>query len=301
MIGLNRKIDYRFELANNTDIPKEYINDKKNKYPSKPITSIVILSIIIIGCIFNKFIINHDPVYMDLTNYNSSPSWQFYFGTDTMGRDIFSMVWYGGRVSLFIGFFATMISTFIAIFYGTVSGLATDFIDEIMMRITEIFLSIPNILIIIFMQAILGNNNVISISIVIGVTSWMSISKVVRTEVRQLRNEEYVMYAVYMKASIWHLIKKHLLPRVIPSIMFMVVMNIRSAIVSEATLSFLGLGLPLEIISWGSMLSLSEKALLTNSWWIIIIPGLFLTTTIVCIANIGNYIRKKSNLKNSYI
>ncbi len=87
----------------------------------------------------------------------------------------------------------------------------------------------------------------------------------------------------------------HLAPNFVSSIMFMVVMNIRSAIVAESTLSFMGMGLPLETISWGSMLALSEKALLTNSWWIILIPGLFLTVTLLCITSLGNYLRRNVN------
>ena len=97
----------------------------------------------------------------------------------------------------------------------------------------------------------------------------------VRTEVRQLRESEYLIAAKCMGGSFWHILRVHLLPNFVSSIMFMIVMNIRSAIIAESTLSFLGIGLPMEIISWGSMLSLSEKALMTNSWWIILIPGMF--------------------------
>ena len=96
---------------------------------------------------------------------------------------------------------------------------------------------------------------------------------------------------------LWH----HLAPNFISSIMFMVVMHVRSAIVAESTLSFMGIGLPLEVISWGSMLSLSEKALLSGNWWIIVIPGLFLVGTLVCITQIGNYIRKRGNTTQSVL
>jgi peptide/nickel transport system permease protein len=167
------------------------------------------------------------------------------------------------------------------------------------MRMTEIFLSIPNLLLVIFLQAILGTANVLTISIVIGLTSWASIAKVIRTEVRQIRSSEYVVAARCMGGGFWHILWKHLTPNFVSSIMFMVVMNIRSAIVSESTLSFMGIGLPLEIISWGSMLSMSEKALLTKAWWIILIPGVFLVTTLMCVTNLGNYLRKASNRSQS--
>ena len=196
-------------------------------------------------------------------------------------------------------FLATLISTLIAVVYGSVSGIAPAWLDTLMMRFTEIFLSVPGLLLVLFLQAILGQANVLTLSIVIGVTSWASIAKVIRTEVRQIRNSEYVVASKCMGGKFFHILRKHLAPNFIASIMFMVVMNVRGAIGSESTLSFMGMGLPLEIISWGSMLSLSEKALLTDSWWIIIIPGAFLVTLLMCLTNIGNYLRKAANRKES--
>lgn len=157
------------------------------------------------------------------------------------------------------GLLSTVISTAIAVVFGGISGIAPQWLDTLLMRLTEILLSVPNLLLVILLQAILGKPNVVTISVVIGVTS---IAKIVRTEVRQIRNSEY-------------------------------------AIVSESTLSFMGIGLPLEIISWGSMLSLSEKALLTGSWWIILIPGIFLVVTLLCMTAIGNDLRRQVNQKQS--
>lgn len=114
------------------------------KAGTKPVFSMAVLSVIVLGCLFCDFFIPKDPFYMDLYNANTAPCPQFWFGTDTMGRDIFSMVWYGGRISLFIGFLATVISTTIAIIYGAASGLAPDWLDALMMRMAEIFLSIWN-------------------------------------------------------------------------------------------------------------------------------------------------------------
>ena len=232
---------------------------------------------------------------MDLMHCNEAPGREFLFGTDTMGRDIFSMIWYGGRISLFIGVFATMISTMVAIVFGAVSGCAPDKVDAALMRFTEIFLSIPELLLVILLQAVLGKANVVSISVVIGLTGWAPIAKIVRTEVKQIRNSEYVIAARCMGGSFWYILRQHLTPNFASSIMFMVVMNIRSAIIAESTLSFMGIGLPLEQISWGSMLSNADKALMTQSWWIILIPGVFLVVTLMCMTNIGNDMRKRVN------
>lgn len=260
-----------------------------------------ILLLIILGCLFAEAVMTKDPTYMDLLHYNQAPDREFLFGTDTMGRDIFSMIWYGGRISLLIGFLSTVISTVIAIIVGAVSGAAPAWLDEWIMRLTEIFLSIPSLLLVILLQAVLGDANVISLSLVIGVTSWTSIAKVVRTEVLQLRSSEYVIASKCMGGGFFHILWKHLAPNFVSSIMFMVIMNVRSAILSESTLSFMGIGLPLEIISWGSMLSLAEKALMTSSWWIILIPGAFLVVTLLCLTNIGNYLRKNINRKDNHL
>ena len=167
------------------------------------------------------------------------------------------------------------------------------------MRLTEILLSVPGLLTVIFMQAVLGEANVFSISLVIGITSWMSIAKIVRTEVRKLRSSEYVIAARCMGGNFFYILRAHLAPNFVSSIMFMAAMNVRSAIVAESTLSFMGIGLPVEVISWGSMLSLAENALLANSWWMILIPGGFLIVTLLCITDIGNYLRKNMNRMES--
>ncbi len=272
---------------------------KKSALAGKPIASMVFIIVLIAGCLFCELFMPKNPTYMDLYNANVSPCREFWFGTDTMGRDVFSMIWYGGRISLFIGIFATAISVVTAVIFGSVSGLAPKWLDNLLMRFAEIVLSIPGLLLVILIQALLGDANVLSIAFVIGITGWTGMAKVVRSEVRQIRNSEYIIAAKCMGAGFFRIVWKHLAPNFVPSIMFMVVMNIRSAIVSESTLSFIGIGLPLEIISWGSMLSLSEKSLLSGSWWIILIPGLFFVATLFCITNIGNYLRKSINHKES--
>lgn len=276
-------------------VTENRITVRQKWYQGKPVISMVILGLIILGCLCSELLMTKDPTYMDLINYTHAPDAEFLFGTDTLGRDIFSMIWYGGRISLFIGFTATAITTFIAVVIGSLSGIAPQWADTLIMRFTEILLSVPNLLLIILLQAIMGQPNVVSLSVVIGVTSWTSIAKVVRTEVRQIRGSEYVVASRCMGGEFFHILRKHLAPNFISSIMFMVVMNIRTAIVAESTLSFMGIGLPLEIISWGSMLSLSEKALLTKAWWMILIPGIFLVVTLLCMTNLGNYMRKNAN------
>ena len=279
----------------------EVLEKKKRRGKDFPWISAILLSIIVICCLAAEVVMTKNPSYLDLMNYNVAPNKEFLFGTDTLGRDIFSGIWYGGRISITIGFLATVISTVIAVVYGSISGIAPVWLDTLMMRFTEIFLSVPGLLLVLFLQAILGAPSVLSLAIVIGVTSWASIAKVIRTEVRQIRSSEYVVASKCMGGGFFHILRRHLSPNFIASIMFMVVMNVRGAIGSESTLSFMGMGLPLEIISWGSMLSLAERALMTESWWIIVFPGTFLVTLLMCLTNIGNYLRKNSIRKESYL
>lgn len=290
--------DREFELVGARTRPVSPAK-RRSLLKEKPVCSAAVLFLILLGCLGCRWIMTKDPTYMDLANYSRPPCREFLFGTDTMGRDIFSMIWYGGRVSLLIGFAAAAVSTGIAVVLGAVSGLAPQWLDTLLMRFTDILLSVPGLLFVILLQAALGEATVPGIAFVIGVTSWMSIAKVVRIEVRQLRNSEYVLASRCMGGGFFHVLWYHLLPNFISSIMFMVVMNVRSAILAESTLSFLGIGLPLKIISWGSMLALSENALLSGNWWLILIPGAFLIVTLLSVTGIGNYLRTNANKNQS--
>jgi len=265
--------------------------------PALPAVSAALLGVIVLACMTSGLWTGENPAYMHLDSVSVPPALPYLFGTDTLGRDLFKMIWCGGRVSLFIGALSTVISSVIAIVYGTISGLSGKIVDELLMRGTELILSIPSILYVISILAILGNPTPTSIAAVIGATSWMNIAKIVRSEVRQIRKSEYILSVKLMGGSFFYTLRKHLLPNFIPAILFMIVSNISAAIASEATLSFMGIGLPPAVVSWGTLMSLSEKALLTNSWWIIVLPGAFLVTTMVCITNLGEYLRSRNTMR----
>lgn len=288
----------RFTLVGTRELPPREA-PKRHRLDGFPWVSLAVLAVIVLGCLACDLLMTRDPTYLDLAHCSQAPNGTFFFGTDALGRDLFSGIWYGGRISLTIGVLATLLSTAVATVYGTVSGLAPQWLDTLLMRLTELFLSVPNLLLIVFLQAILGQANAVSISVTIGLTSWAGIAKIVRTEVRQLRHSEYVLAARAMGGGFFHVLVRHLFPNFFSAILFMVVMNLRGAIVAESTLSFLGLGLPLEAVSWGSMLSLSEKALLSGAWWVILIPGAFLIAVLLCVTNLGNYLRRQASRKES--
>ncbi len=247
-----------------------------------------LLGIIVLGCLCCELFIPRDPTYMDLRFCNVPPCRDFPFGTDSMGRDIFSMIWYGGRVSLLIGFAAAAVSTLAAVVLGSLAGLAPPQPETLLLRANEIVMSVPNLLLVVLIQSVLGKPRAMGIALVLGLTGWMSMARVVRTEVRQLRQSEFVLASQCMGGGFFHVLRRHLAPNFLPSITYMAVMNVRAAIAAESTLSFMGLGLPPEVISWGSMLSLAESALTGHQWWIILIPGFFLLVTLLCLTALGN-------------
>lgn len=262
----------------------------------KPVLSLAVLALLVLACLFCEPILTKDPTYLDLAHPSAPPSREFLLGTDTLGRDIFSMLWYGGRVSLLIGFAATLLSTCAAVLIGACAALAPAWLDHLLTRGAELALCIPSLLLTVFLQAILGQPNALSIALAVGLAGWPAMAKVVRAEALKLRAAGYVEAARAMGAGFPHILARHLLPNLFPSILFMVVMNVRSAMVAESTLSFMGLGLPVESVSWGSMLSLAESSLLSGAWWILLAPGLCLTTTLLCLTEIGHYLRRPGGL-----
>ena len=260
-----------------------------------PVLSFVLLGLLIIGCLFADLFCK-DPSYMDLANYSRAPGGAFFFGTDTLGRDLFSCIWHGGRVSLAIGFLSTAISTLIAVVYGTASALAPELIDHLMMRLVDLLLAVPSLILVLFVQSAAGKN-IIGMSIAIGLCGWFSMAKIVRTEVKRVKTSSFVTASECMGGGFFHILYWHLAPNFFPSILFMIIMNIRTAIAEESTLSFLGLGLPIETISWGSMLALAQNAFVMRAWWIIVIPGVFIVGLFLCLTNIGSWCQERLNHK----
>ena len=221
---------------------------------------------------------------------------EFFFGTDTMGRDLFSCIWHGGRVSLTIGFLSAAISAVIAVLYGTASALSPAWLDRLLMRLVDVLLSVPSLLLVLFVQAVFGKN-IIGMSAAIGLCGWFSMAKIVRTQAKTVKESGFVTASQCMGGGFFHVLYWHLAPNFLPSILFMIIMSVRTAIAEESTLSFLGLGLPIETISWGSMLALAQNAFVMRAWWMILIPGLFLILLFLCLTEIGSWCQERMNHK----
>ncbi len=269
---------------------------KKKAWPMAPF---VLFGSMILLTMLAKFLYPGDPGFMVLTEKTLAPSLGHLFGTDSLGRDVFGMVVHGGRISLLVGLISTLIATGLALVMGCAAAVLPNNIENLLTRFMDLFLSIPSILLMIFIQAMTGGDTWWSISLSIGLSSWMTMAKMVKTQVMRIKGEEYVFLARYYGGGFFYLMKRHFLPTLIPVIFYMAFTGFGHAITAEATLSFLGIGFPIGTITWGTLLSLSGQALLTKAWWVIIIPGIFLVITVVSLVEIGDLIRKNNGIEKN--
>lgn len=289
----------RFALVGIRPLPPPPAETRPKWRRGTPLVSLTLLGAILLGCLLCGWTLPRDPAYMDLAAWGLPPGREHWFGTDSMGRDLFAMIWHGGRLSLLIGLGAAALSGALALLAGCLAGLGPAWLDRLVMRGTELLLSVPELLWVLLLRGVLGGRGPGSLALVIGLTGWPVMARVIRTEARQLRGCGYVQAARCMGAGWFHVLKKHLLPNLFPSMMFMMVMNVRGAMMTESTLSFLGLGLPLEVISWGSLLSLSQRAMLGGDWWSVVFPGAFLAAVLLCLTGIGNWLRGNPGRRES--
>lgn len=218
------------------------------------------------------------------------PSAQHWLGTDRNGRDVYSRLLNGGRVSLAVGFVAVAIIMTIGVTLGAISGFFGGWIDAVIMRFTDILLSIPQILLLISASA-LFNAGIATTIIVIGVTSWPGAARLIRGQILSLRDQEFVTAARTMGAKPWRIIWRHLLPNSLAVIIVEATLWLSFAIILEATLSYLGLGVQIPTPSWGNMLQDGQHELLLGAWWLTLFPGLAIFLVVMAFNLMGDGLR----------
>lgn len=249
----------------------------------------VLSILIVIGYSFSYFYYRESEMLVfHLNDSCLSPTKQHWFGTDTMGRDLYAMVWYGGSISLWIGMIATCCSTICAILYGGISGFFPRKYDVVAMKLLDFAMSIPTILWVLFAQSMVVHKNSVTIGIVIGITSWFSMAKIIHSEVQERRSDGHILCAKQMGASLFYIVRVHIVPQILSNLWFMITMNIGKAMITEATLSFLGLGLPVEQISLGMLIGTANEAFLGREWWLIVFPAVFFIVTVMSIMKINH-------------
>lgn len=232
-----------------------------------------------------------DPIKNALLDRLTPPTWDHAhpLGTDTLGRDVASRLLYGARVSLVVGFSAVLVAGVIGVVLGLVSGWYRGWADDVLMRLGDVQLAFPVLVLAVAVLAVLGAS-VVNLILVLGVTGWVTYARIVRGEVLTLRERDFVAAARALGADDAWILRRHLLPNVLPPITVVATFSVARTIIAEASLSFLGLGIPAPEPSWGAMLD-EGRNYITTGWWLALFPGLAILVLVLGINLVGDWLR----------
>ncbi|MGL3608512.1 ABC transporter permease [Rhizobium sp. G187] len=250
---------------------------------------LAVLSVLVLTAIFAPLIATHDPYVQALGNVLKAPGGEHLFGTDELGRDIFSRLVYGARITLTIIFLVSIVVGPIGLIIGTSAGYLGGKVDTVMMRITDIFLSFPSLILSLAFVAALGpslNNAIIAIAL----TSWPPIARLARAEAMTFRNADYIAAARLQGASTTRIIIKSIMPMCLPSVLIRLTLNMATVILTAAGLGFLGLGAQPPMPEWGAMIATGRRYML-DSWWLVTFPGISILSVSLAFNLLGDGLR----------
>jgi peptide/nickel transport system permease protein len=259
---------------------------KKNKLA---LISLIFILLVIISALFAPYISPYNPDKIDVNAILQPPNPAHLLGTDQLGRDILSRLIYGGRISIEVGFIAVSLSLFIGIFMGAYAGYYGGLTDSILMRFVDIMLTFPSFFLILAISAIL-KPSIINIMIIIGLTSWMGIARIIRAEFTQNREKDYVLAAKAAGAPDSYIMFFEILPNTIAPILVSATLGVAGAILIQASLAFLGIGIMPPTASWGGMLS-RGKTYIMVAWWLTLFPGIAILLTVLSFNLVGEAVR----------
>jgi len=253
---------------------------------------LLVMSLMAIGA---GLISPQDPTRVNVANQFQPPSAEHLLGTDRLGRDLWTRLLYAGRISLAVGLSAALVATSIGVVIGLVAGLAGGRVDAVLMRLTDVVLALPSLIIIAVVSSIFGRGMEV-IVLFIGLVGWTDCARVVRGLTLSLRELDFVHAAQTMGASSWWIMRRHLLWHIVPVLTVTASFAVAFAILTEAALSFLGIGAPAPLFSWGSMLTdASDITILTQRPWYWLPPGLAVIVTVLAVTMVGEGIRDALN------
>jgi len=261
-----------------------------------PLLALAILLVVLFVAIFGPTISPLDPNRQNIMLRLAEPMADgpgeatFMLGSDALGRDVLSRLIYGARVSLLVGISAILVGGTIGISAGLVSGYFGGWIDDVIMRLGDIQLAFPFILLAIMFLVVLGPG-LINLILVLGVGQWVTYARIVRAQTLSLREKEFVEAARALGDSTGSIIFRTILPNIVAPLTVIASFNVASVILAEASLSFLGLGVPPDVPTWGSMLAQSRDQLIANKWWLAIFPGLAIGFTVLSFNIMGDWLR----------
>lgn len=274
------------------------------KSPTAIIGFIIVVAVLLIAILGPYFVVQnpYNLAEIELSNAYKAPAWsdggemRFFLGTDQQGRDMLSAIVYGSRVSLIIGILGTLFSSAIGISLGLIAGYFGGKIDAFIMRIADIQLSFPTMLVALFMMSIFGKG-VVNILIALSVVGWVRYARTVRGEVLSVKKNEYIEATKVIGLPNVRILVKHILPNVFTSIIVLSTIQVGSFILTEATLSFLGLGVPITRPSLGMLCNNGFSVLYSGLWWVSILPGLYIMIIVFGINLLGDFLRDELNPK----
>ncbi|WP_421723432.1 ABC transporter permease [Bauldia sp.] len=256
---------------------------------------LVVFSIIVLASIFAPLLTSQDPAQIDLRDRLQPPSWEHWFGTDMTGRDVFARVLYGGRISILVGLGSALIAAVIGVGIGAYSGYKGGWLDAIVLRVSEAFMSFPQIILVLLLVSIVGQS-LINLIVIFVITGWGPMYRLTRARMLSLREEEYVQALRAFGVSTFKICYKHMLPNALGPIMVNITLTTAMFILAEAGLSFLGLGVPLNIPTWGNILNAAQDLrILQNYWWIWLPVGTVISLFVLSVNFIGDGLRDSTD------
>ena len=263
-----------------------------------PLAPVLILVGFALVAVFANMLAPHDPEVGKLAARFRPPSWQaggsteFLLGTDHLGRDVLSRLIFGARVSMVVGFTAVIVAGALGTALGILSGYLGGWVDQVIMRITDTWLALPALTFAIFLAAIVGPSEM-NIVIILGAVYWTRYARVIRGEVLSLKERDFVRLAIVAGLSKWKIMARHILPNVINTAIVLGTLMLGVVIVTEAALSFLGVGVPPPKPAWGLMLADGKRGLMVGYWWLTVLPGTCIMLMVLSANLLGDWLRVK--------
>ncbi|HEV2515204.1 MAG TPA: ABC transporter permease [Devosia sp.] len=252
---------------------------------------LILFTVIVVTAVFAPFLTPWDPNKINLRAMLQPPSWEHWFGTDRTGRDLFARVLYGGRISILVGLGSAVLAAIVGVLIGVYTGYVGGWLDAIAMRVSEIFMSFPQIILVLLLVSILGQS-LVNLMLIFVLTGWGGIYRMARARMLSLREEEYVLALRSFGLGRALIAYKHMLPNALGPIMVNVTLSTAAFILQEAGLSFLGLGVPLSIPTWGNILNVAQDLrVLQNNWWIWLPVGATISLFVLSVNFIGDGLR----------
>jgi len=263
-----------------------------------PMLPIAILVTLALMAIFADVIAPYNPEIGSLSQRFRPPAWvaggstEYLLGTDHIGRDVLSRLIFGARVSMIVGFTAVIFAGVLGSTLGILSGYLGGWVDQVIMRITDTWLALPGLTFAIFMAAVVGPSEW-NLVIILGAVYWTRYARVIRGEVLSLKERDFVRLAIVAGCSKWTIMRRHLLPNVLNTAIVLATLMLGVVIVTEAALSFLGVGVPPPKPAWGLMLADGKKGLMAGYWWLTVLPGACIALMVLSANLLGDWLRVK--------